>query len=97
MTPEQERACLVHAGRLIEAGWIGMRASMHPDAPAEQIYEMRLAFFAGAHHLFFNIVAAARRDDDNNRETVTLGMIDRELHEFADEYRLYNAPTAGNA
>jgi hypothetical protein len=71
---------LVDKGQLIEAGWVSLRASViSPDAPDDQLREMRMAFFAGAQHLFGSIMtildpgaepteADIKRMDDINNE-----------------------------
>jgi hypothetical protein len=44
-------------GKLVEAGWAAFHHLVLPkDAPAVQIREMRLAFMAGAEHLFSSIM-----------------------------------------
>jgi hypothetical protein len=49
---------LTDQGKLIEAGFVAMRRAcdLH-DAPADQLREMRMAFFAGAQHLFSSIMS----------------------------------------
>jgi hypothetical protein len=48
---------LVDEGKLVEAGWVGLRiAAIPPDAPAIQLTEMRQAFFAGAQHVFSSML-----------------------------------------
>ena len=48
---------LLDQGRMIEAGWIGLRIAAIPaDAPPLQVEEMRNAFFAGAQHLLICIM-----------------------------------------
>jgi hypothetical protein len=47
---------LTDDGKLIEAGWVSFRhLVVHPDAPPDQLREMRIAFLAGAQHLFASI------------------------------------------
>jgi hypothetical protein len=47
---------LTDDGKLIAAGWLSFRhLVVHPDAPLDQLHEMRIAFFAGAQHLFASI------------------------------------------
>jgi hypothetical protein len=47
---------LTDEGKLIAAGWLSFRhLVVHPDAPLDQLHEMRIAFFAGAQHLFASI------------------------------------------
>lgn len=44
-------------GKIIEAGWVGLRlVALSPDAPAIQVSEMRMAYMAGAQHLFSSIM-----------------------------------------
>lgn len=44
-------------GKLIEAGWFGFRlAAINSEAPENQVTEMRMAFFAGATHLFMAMI-----------------------------------------
>lgn len=48
---------LVDDGKLIEAGWFGLRnCFIPPDASDAQIHEMRKVYFAGAQHLFASIM-----------------------------------------
>ncbi len=85
-------------GKLIEAGWIGLRIAAVPlDAPQLQIDEMRNAFFAGAQHLFGSIMGILDpgeepTDADLNR----MDLIDKELRDFIRTYEL-NIRTEGNA
>lgn len=76
-------------GKLIEAGWIGLRlAAMPLTASAEQIEEMRNAFFAGAHYLFGSIMTvldpqAEVTDADLDR----MDKINLELQTFITEFK----------
>jgi hypothetical protein len=48
---------LADEGKLVEAGWVGLRLAVGlENAPAEQLREMRLAFLGGAAHLFGSII-----------------------------------------
>jgi hypothetical protein len=48
---------LADEGKLVEAGWVGLRLAVGlENAPAEQLREMRLAFLGGAQHLFSSIM-----------------------------------------
>jgi hypothetical protein len=78
---------LVDEGRLIEAGWAMLRALwLPPDAPEEQVKDLRWAFMAGAQHLFGSIMnvldpgAEPTRDDFRRMDC-----IDSELGAFAQE------------
>lgn len=49
---------LTDQGKLVEAGFAAFRHFvMAKDAPPDQVREMRLAFMAGAEHLFSSIMA----------------------------------------
>jgi len=86
---------LIDSGRLIEAGWLDVRATMPPDANVEWVDNMRTSFFAGARYLFKNIVTAAR--SDGGMTHVNMQKIDQELEYFLTENVLKNAPVAGHA
>jgi hypothetical protein len=90
---------LADEGKLIEAGWIGLRLAVVPfDAPAVQLEEMRNAFMAGAQHLFASIMMIL---DPGEMETPAdmrrMTLIDAELREFAKELELRVTRTKGNA
>jgi hypothetical protein len=75
---------LADEGRLIEAGWAIFRGMVvHPDAPTEQLDEMKLAFMAGAEHLFDSIITVL---DPGNEPTDAdlrrMELIHRELEAF---------------
>jgi hypothetical protein len=99
---DQLAAALVDQGLLIEAGFVSLCLCVIPaDAPGEQVRDMKLAFFAGAQHLFSSLIrtldpgaGVTRRDLDRVRN------IEAELQRFADDLRarnLLNMPTVGNA
>src|SRR5215207_2685345 len=89
---------LADDGKLIEAGWIGLRiATGLTDAPADQLDEMRKAFMAGAQHLFSSMMTFLDEgeeltDADMNR----MSLIVAELQAFGDEL-LRDLPTDGAA
>lgn len=90
---------LVDRGKIIEAGWQGLRLlSIPADAPAIQLTEMRQAFFAGAQHLFASIVTMLEAgteptDVDLSRMTA----IDVELREFLKDFKLRYGEPGGSA
>lgn len=81
---------LANKGQLIGAGWVGYRLMVVPsNAPPIQIDECRLAFYAGAQHLFASLMAmldpeTEPTDDDANK----MDLIDKELRTFAKEFEL---------
>ena len=79
---------LIDGGKLIEAGWISLRiAAISPKAGPDQLDEMRMAFFAGAQHLFGSIMQALDEDaeptDDDLRR---MDQINAELQIFIREF-----------
>lgn len=55
---EQLTKDLTDKGKLIEAGFVGLRiAVIPPEAPIEQVRDMRMAFMAGAQHLFASLMS----------------------------------------
>lgn len=90
---------LTDKGLLIEAGFVMLcKMAMAPDAPASQLIEMRMAFFAGAQHLFGTIMnilepGAEPTDADLRR----MDLIDAELKRFIAEFEARFLPTKGQA
>jgi hypothetical protein len=74
-------------GKLVEAGFVAFKyAVMSPDAPDIQVQEMRLAFMAGAQHLFTSIIAMLDADADPTSDDIArMSMIDKELRAFVAE------------
>jgi hypothetical protein len=87
---------LADDGKLIEAGWIGLRiAAGLEKAPATQLDEMRKAYMAGAQHLFFSIMNVLEPGEEpTNADMRRLDLIAAELQAFGDEL-LATLPTAG--
>lgn len=90
---------LVDQGKLIEAGWVGLRLAAIPlDAPAVQLNEMRMAFFAGAQHLFSSIMTILEPGEEpTDNDMSRLDQIDAELKRFIADFELKNIPTEGSA
>lgn len=69
---EQLSRRLADEGKLIEAGWVGLRLAAVPlNAPAAQLEEMRNAFMAGAQHLFSSIIRSSIPDWKRRKRTFT--------------------------
>lgn len=87
---------LTDQGKLIEAGWVALQLAAIPgDAPRLQLTEMRMAFFAGAQHLFASIMTilepgAEPTDADFSR----MDQINAELQGFADGFARHLAARA---
>jgi len=90
---------LADDGKLIEAGWVGLRAlAMHPDTPAVQIDQLRMAFMAGAQHLFSSIMTVLDPEaEPTDADMRRMDLIARELEVFGEELNRRLLPTAGSA
>jgi hypothetical protein len=90
---------LTTEGKLIEAGWVGLRLAAIPaTAPEIQLNEMRMAFFAGAAHLFSSIMTIL--DPGSEATEADLGRmekIDAELQAFGEQFALKHVKTDGRA
>jgi hypothetical protein len=77
---------LVDEGKLIEAGWVAFRGYVvPPDASEVQINEMRLAYFAGAQHLFASINSIMEEGEEpTDADLRRMTLISDELAAFAD-------------
>lgn len=80
---------LVDQGKLIEAGWIGLRlAAIHDDAPPMQLEEMRMAFFAGAQHLFGSVMSFLEDGEEpTDNDLKRMDNVDKELQQFLKDFK----------
>ena len=80
---------LVDQGKIIEAGWIGLKMTSIPaDASKTQIKEMRNSFFAGAQHLYSSIMTMLEPGQDETENDLTrMALIDTELRNFIKEFK----------
>lgn len=90
---------LTDKGKLIEAGWISLRLAALPlNTPADQLEEMRSAFFAGAQHLFASIIEVMTAGDEvTEADLARMALIDAELREFINDYTIRRCPAEGSA
>lgn len=79
---------LTDEGKLMEAGWIGLRlATGLTDAPTAQLREMRMAFFAGAQHVFHTIMTIMDDDREPTEDDLRrVEFIDAELQAFIRDF-----------
>lgn len=79
---------LADDGKLIESGWVGLRL-VAPDVPPERVREMRMAFMAGALHLFgsLNSVITEKREP-TEADIARLRLMDDELRTIDQELKL---------
>lgn len=106
MTPEQQRAVhnalvkkLSDEGKVIEAGFVAMRAAIIPATASEgQVSDMRIAYMGGAQHLFASIMTMLDPEADPTAEDLRrMSLIDAELRAFEGELKLRAARTGGSA
>lgn len=85
-------------GKLLEAGWLALRmTAIHQDAPPNQLAEMRMAYFAGAQHLFSSIMGSLDPDaDPTEADLHRMDLIDQELKAWIEDYKLANIRPQGS-
>jgi len=89
---------LADDGKLIEAGWVGLRSTIDPAAPQVQVDEMRLAFMAGAQHLFASIMGILDPGEEPTEADLRkMDMIGAELDKVRGELAARYMPTRGRA
>lgn len=78
---------LANDGKLIEAGWVALRIlAVPPEAPAVQLQSMRLAYMAGAQHLFSSIMSIMDSDrEPTDADLKRMDLINKEIEAFHDE------------
>lgn len=90
---------LVDDGKLIEAGWVSLRAMWcPPDAPEWQVAELRKAFMAGAQHAWSSLLTMLEEGEDPT--TADMGRMEKiqaELDAFGAELARDHYPTSGTA
>lgn len=86
---------LANQGKLIEAGWASLRATcMAADAPDDQVREMRMAFMAGAQHVFASVMEVMDPGDEpSEADLKRMDLIDAELRAFEGELRKWAGVT----
>ena len=89
---------LVDDGKLIEAGWQSLRVmTIHKDAPALRLDELRMAFFAGAQHLFGSMMSFLEEGQEpTEADLKRMDAIQKELEEFAEQLKLRIEPSHGS-
>src|SRR5512142_1070958 len=77
---------LAKDGKLIETGFMSFQKfCIPPDAPHQQIVMMRMAFFAGAQHLFGSIMSVLDPEIEPTEEDLkVMDSINAELAKFGD-------------
>lgn len=76
-------------GKLIEAGWLALRIGLIPNAPASMIDGMRVAYMAGAQHVFASMMTMMDAGDEATEADMRrMDLIAAELNQFAKELKL---------
>lgn len=77
-------AKLADEGKIVEAGWQGMRLMvLPPNASAVQVSEMRKAFFMGAQHLYASIMSFMEEGEEpTDQDMDRMNKIHNELEAF---------------
>lgn len=90
---------LTDQGRVIEAGFVSLRlAAISPAASPAQLSEMRMAFFAGAQHLFRTVMTILEPGEEpTSKDLQRMDAIDKELRQFIAEFELRQLPTKGSS
>lgn len=71
---------------------------LSPDAPEVQRSECRIAFFAGAQHLFGSIMGILELEaEPTENDLRRMDAIDRELKAYIEQFKLRTAQPKGNA
>lgn len=75
----------IDKGKIVEAGFAALRRAVIPaDAADAQVSDMRMAFFAGAQHLFASIVWVLEDGAEPTKADLRrMDLIAKELAEFA--------------
>jgi hypothetical protein len=89
---------LADKGMLIEAGWLALKAVwLSPDAPAQQVKDLRWAYMAGAQHLFASLMGALDTGEEPTpADLKRMDLIAAELEAFRQEMEA-SLPTEGKA
>src|SRR5262249_7514292 len=88
---------LVDDGKLVEAGWrsLVVMAGKPGGSPA-QLAEMRMAFFAGAQHVFGSMMSMLEDGHDATEADLRrMSAIDDELQEFLADFKLRYGDSEG--
>jgi len=78
---------LADEGKIIEAGWLGLRIlSIPANAPNRQLIEMRKAYFAGAYHLWTCIMSLLEPGmEPTEADMRRLSLIHKELEQYVED------------
>ena len=88
---------LVDDGKLIDGGWQALRMlAIPPDASKAQVDDMRVAYFAGAQHLYACMMSMLEEGQEPTETDIKrMDAIHNELEEFYSEMKLRLNPVQG--
>lgn len=89
---------LADEGMLIEAGWVGFRLSAIPQgAPKDQLSAMKIAFMAGAAHVFTAMIGIMDEDaEPTDADMERMQLIHEEMERFNQWYALRYGDVKGS-
>jgi hypothetical protein len=89
---------LAEEGKLIEGGFAAMQIIMLDGAPREKIDEMRIAYMAGAEHLFSSMIAIMDPGEEpTEADLKRMDLIHAELQGWRDVLAARVGKTGGHA
>lgn len=90
---------LADQGKLLEAGFLAMRATIIPAGASEgQVSDMRIAYMGGAQHLFATMMAMLDPESGPTANDLRrMSLISDELRAFEGELKLRAAQAGGSA
>lgn len=96
---DQLEKTLIDEGKIIDAGFVSMKAiAMDPSATEAQVQDMRAAFFAGAAHLWGTIMNVLEEGEEPTENDMSrMDKIQAELDAFIKEFELRHATVKGRA
>ena len=90
-------AALIDKGLFIELGFLTLRWKAWPEAPPAMVQEMRMAFFAGAQHVFHGVLNVLGESKDEVADFHRMDQVDAELRRFIDDFQSRFLKTEGSA
>ncbi len=90
---------LAAEGKLLEIGFVAMRfAIIPPTASEEQIEDMRIAYMAGAQHLFASMMSFMDPGEEPTASDMNrMMLINREIEEFGKQLQLRKSRAEGTS
>lgn len=79
---------MIAKGKLLEAGFLGVRMLLPQDIAPEQLAQLRLAYLGGAQHVWASMFAAMSPDREPTMQDMRrMALISAELHAAGAELK----------